>query len=213
MSPELRHDQVMQIRPAVPVDLPELYQVCLLTGNAGQDATATYTNGDLLGEIYVGPYVVLSPETSFALIDEDNKPVGYVLGVLDSLDFESKRKAIWLTELQKKYQHEFETINKLEPTADQVLIAEIFNPTQLPYQILEDYPSHGHIDIRPEHQGKGLGIKMMDLLLNHLKNLGSKGIYLQVASTNQRALTFYEKLGFVELLQRGDETIVGKKFI
>ena len=45
------------IRDATPADAPELYRICLLTGDAGRDATALHADADLLGEVYVGPYL------------------------------------------------------------------------------------------------------------------------------------------------------------
>jgi ribosomal protein S18 acetylase RimI-like enzyme len=201
----------MRIRPAVLADLPDLYQVCLLTGDAGKDASHIYQNPVLLGEIFVGPYVALSPEAAFALVDDNNKPVGYVLGVLDTLSFEFKRKHDWLPELQAKYNQEYALISPEDTSADAALIKEIFHPTAPPLEILADYPSHGHIDIQPGYQGQGLGAQMMKELIEKLKSLGSIGVYLPVASTNSRALIFYEKLGFSELLRRGDEVIIGMK--
>ena len=43
------------IRPAVAADSRPLYEICLLTGDAGEDARALYVDRDLLGEVWVGP--------------------------------------------------------------------------------------------------------------------------------------------------------------
>ena len=44
-----------RIRPYRPSDLDELYRICLLTGDAGQDATALYQDPRLLGHIFAAP--------------------------------------------------------------------------------------------------------------------------------------------------------------
>jgi hypothetical protein len=75
------------IRAFRPGDERALYDICLLTGASGEDATAMYRDPSLLGEIYVGPYLRLAP--SLALVGEDEAGVaGYVLGVADTRAFE-----------------------------------------------------------------------------------------------------------------------------
>ena len=53
------------LRPALPADEAALYEVCLKTGDGGQDATALYTDPRALGNIYVGPYLALEPSLAF----------------------------------------------------------------------------------------------------------------------------------------------------
>jgi ribosomal protein S18 acetylase RimI-like enzyme len=48
-----------------------------------------------------------------------------------------------------------------------------------------------------EYWGKGLGIKLMDEIINILKNEGCKQVSLWVYETNIRARNFYEKNGFI----------------
>jgi len=48
----------------------------------------------------------------------------------------------------------------------------------------------------PEHQGKGIGRKCMLLVINEARQLGLP-IRLRVLKVNPRALTFYQRLGFV----------------
>jgi ribosomal protein S18 acetylase RimI-like enzyme len=64
----------------------------------------------------------------------------------------------------------------------------------------------------PQVQGKGWGRKMMAQMENQLKNLGSAGFHLRVSAHNERGLNFYAALGYTELLKRGDEVVVGKRF-
>lgn len=202
----------MEIRPARLDDLPDLYEVCLLTGDSGKDARGIYQIPDLLGEIYVGPYVALSPSHSFALVDSEDVAVGYVLGALDTLEFERLRKEVWLPPLRDKYQPYYQGTNTVVSSADSELIDLIFNPSEPPYEFLDQFPSHGHIDIHPEYQGRGFGVTMMQELLNSLRTQNSPGIYMPVSAANLNALGFYRKLGFTELVVRGDEVIIGLKF-
>ena len=62
------------------------------------------------------------------------------------------------------------------------------------------YPAHLHIDLKARAQGKGLGSAMIKTLLHALKSKGAAGVHLEMSSVNYRALAFYKKFGFKELL-------------
>src|SRR5213075_2470619 len=70
--------EMPDIRHATVHDLPGVYRVCLLTGDAGKDATALARDPDLLGHVYVGPYVVGEPGLSLVVAD-DSGIAGYCL--------------------------------------------------------------------------------------------------------------------------------------
>ena len=61
------------------------------------------------------------------------------------------------------------------------------------------YPSHLHIDLVPDAQGNGNGLRMMEALLDALRAKGSRGVFLQMHEGNTRARRFYAKLGFEQL--------------
>ena len=48
----------------------------------------------------------------------------------------------------------------------------------------------------PEHQGKGIGSKCMSLIMDEGRRMGLP-VRLRVLNVNQRALAFYQRLGFV----------------
>ena len=55
------------IRPYHPEDLDGLYDICLKTGDTGEDATGLYDDPKLLGHLYAAPYAVLEPDLTFVL--------------------------------------------------------------------------------------------------------------------------------------------------
>src|SRR5262245_59042505 len=89
-----------RLRPATSVDLPALYRICLRTGDAGKDATYLQDDADLPGEVFVGPYVMLEPELAFTL-EGVRGLAGYVLGALDTENFNQRLKSEWLPRLQR----------------------------------------------------------------------------------------------------------------
>lgn len=78
----------MNIRLASKSEQTRLYEICVLTGESGKDATGVFQQPDLLGDIWVGPYLEISPEHCFVLEGVDGNPLGYCIGTLDSTAFE-----------------------------------------------------------------------------------------------------------------------------
>ena len=65
---------------------------------------------------------------------------------------------------------------------------------------MKNYPAHLHIDIDSNYQRLGIGTRLMDALINHLKAKGVKpGLMLVVGATNEQGRNFYKKYGFKEL--------------
>jgi ribosomal protein S18 acetylase RimI-like enzyme len=189
-----------QIRPAEPADRAAAYNVCLKTGNAGQDATASYDDPEALGRIYVGPYLAFEPALSF-LAQDDAGVCGYVLGALDSKRFYQRYLAEWLPEIQRAFPKPPGDPEQLSPTLRAYYDyhhPEIYYPE--PY---ETYPSHLHIDLVERAQGRGLGRVMIELLLEQLRRQGSPGVHLAMNPANTRAEHFYRKLGFGQLAITG----------
>ena len=90
------------IRPAVPSDQAALYRICLLTADAGADASAAGRDASLFGHLYAGPYLALQPDFAWVLEDADG-PCGYVLATPDSADFYARMERDWLPPLRAQY--------------------------------------------------------------------------------------------------------------
>jgi len=67
-----------------------------------------------------------------------------------------------------------------------------------------DYPSHLHIDLLERAQGRGYGRRMMEIVMDKLRQRGSPGAHLGVSMVNTPAIGFYKRLGFHELLRVGE---------
>lgn len=191
----------MRIRPARPRDIEDLYRICLLTGDAGEDASPLYADPRLLGEIFAAPYALLEP--SLAFVAEDAQGVsGYVLGALDTREFEQRLEHQWWPALRQRYPDPGEQPG----TVAEHMMARIHRPPVTPAELLADYPSHLHIDLLPRTQGQGVGRKLITALAEALRHKGSHGVHLDVWARNTRAIGFYEHVGFTEL----DRTETGR---
>lgn len=181
------------IRAYRPSDLERLYEICVRTGDAGQDAYELVADKQLYGHIWAAPYGVLEPEHAFVVTDAEDVACGYVLGALDSRSFEERCEAEWWPALRNRYPQ------GSGDGLDAMLIGLIHNPPTAHDKIVTDYPSHLHIDLLPSVQGGGNGRRMMETLVESLRAAGSPGLHFGVSAKNTRALGFYAHLGFDEL--------------
>ena len=187
-------------------DRPGLYHICLATGDSGANAVHLYNQKDMLGEIYVGPYLNFQPELSFTLIQDG--VAGYALAALDTTSFENTLSNQWWPVILEKYSNRSpENFNERENN----LFRYIQNPPLRSKEVINQYPSHLHIDLLEKAQGRGIGKAMMLLLLETLREQGSKGVHLGMGAQNDRAFIFYTKLGFTLLDKNDDEWTMGLK--
>jgi GNAT superfamily N-acetyltransferase len=178
-----------------------VYRVCLETGDSGQDATHLHNDPKLLGHIYTGPYVTYEPALAFVLEDAEGV-CGYTLGALDTEPFYRRMDEEWLANLRKEY--EDPSGDPAAWTPDQLLTHIIFHPPAP--DLFPNYPAHLHIDIVARAQGKKLGGRLMDTLIQALRDHGAPAVHLGMSVHNDRAYRFYLRYGFLEL-RRDDDTI------
>lgn len=177
------------IRPYRPSDLEALYDICLKTGDAGQDASAMYRDPKILGHVYAGPYGMLEPQSCFVAEDADG--VGaYIIGTAGTHGFETRLEREWWPGLRK-------SIPKAQgDDADARIARLIHHPPRTPRRINEPYPAHLHIDCLPRLQGIGLGKRLIDTWLDAMAERGARAAHLGVGPRNARAVRFYRTYGF-----------------
>ncbi len=187
-------------------DRSGLYHVCLATGDSGANALDLYNQKEMLGEIYVGPYLTFQPDLSFTLIQDG--VAGYALAALDTSSFENTLSNEWWPLILEKYNGRSpENFNEREKN----LYSYIQNPPLRSKEIVGQYPSHLHIDLLEKAQGRGTGKAMMLLVLETLREQGSEGVHLGMGAQNARAFIFYTKLGFTLLDKSDNEWTMGLK--
>ena len=186
------------IRPYQPGDLGALYQICLLTGDNGQDATPLFDDPRLLGHFFAAPYGLFEP--SLAFVAEDAHGVGgYVLGALDTQAFEEQLERSWWPTLRARYPDPPPDLLPGVWTPDQRMAHMIHHPWRVPGELAARYPSHLHIDLLPRLQASGFGRQLTATLIAALRGQRSRGVHLYVPQGNYRAAGFYRHLGFTEL--------------
>lgn len=205
MATEPVSTQRVVIRPYRPADLDALYQVCLQTGREGSDATPLYRDPKLLGHIFAAPYALFEP--SLAFVAEDAAGVGgYVLGALDSHDFEARLEREWWPRLRPHYPDPA-GVPPDQRTPEQEAAHLIHHPFATPAEVASGYPSHLHIDLVPRLQSGGHGRRLITTLTGALRRRGSRGVHLGVHRANVRAIGFYRHVGFTQISATGTSIV------
>ena len=191
------------IRPYRPADLDDLYRICLLTADNGEDATPLYRDPQLPGHVFAAPYGVLEPSLAFIAEDDDGAASGYIVGARDSQDFERRMERDWWPALRGRYPLPPAGLPPADWTREQLAAQAIEHHWTTQDELNARYPSHLHINLLPPLQGHGMGRRMTETLAAALRDQGSPGVHLHVSPGNQRAAAFYRHVGFTELSFEG----------
>jgi ribosomal protein S18 acetylase RimI-like enzyme len=182
-----------RIRPYDLADYDAITRICLLTAEAGGDATGLYVSDDLMPDVFARPYVAFQPDLAW-VVDAGKGAEGYLLGIADTRAFVQWFRSDWVPVLADRYEHTEPVVTK-----DDLIRHLGFWPERMLIPELDDYPAHLHIDLLPALQGQGMGRRLIDTLVAELRARGIPGLHLSMDAANTSARAFYDRLGFVEL--------------
>ena len=172
-------------------DLAAVYDICVRTADAGQDARGKYRSDDLMPDLFAGPYVFLEPDVAFVL-DDGRQAVGYVVGTPGTAAFARAYRERWIPRLADRY-----PVPPEPPvTPDEQMLALHYRPERLLWPGLPEYPAHLHIDVLPAFQGAGYGRRLMTAFCDAVTQAGAAGVHVCVVTDNIPAIGFYHRLGF-----------------
>jgi ribosomal protein S18 acetylase RimI-like enzyme len=200
----------IQIRTYQAKFLPDLYRICLETGDSGKDASGSFTDPELLGAFYAAPYAILEPDLTFLLQDEAGV-CGYILGTRDSKAYAAWMKREWLPAWRTKHPLTVQAHASPETLSYQERIVGLIHHGYHPYDCVPEYPAHLHIDLNARAQGQGWGRALMTAFLNRLRALEVPGVHLGVGKSNPGAIQFYQRLGFTRLEEEEYALVMGLK--
>lgn len=167
----------MHIRSYEEKDKANFRNICIVTAGC---TDKTEKEKQFILRLYCDYYIEKEPENCFALADENDEAVGYILC---SENFKAYRKNFvpYLNDLKElsfgKYLYAYGEILAHLPAS-------------------KKYNAHMHIDLLPDYQHQGYGSQMITALKNHLSEKGVNGLMLVVGSKNTNAVNFYKKNGF-----------------
>lgn len=190
------------LRAAHESDRADMYQICLSTGSPTHENLVNSRYRNMLGEIYVGPHLTFSQE--FAYVLSNSQVGGYVVAVLNTDLFEATLVNSWWPKIIQKY--EVKELSSEESALYELMV----NPVLTDQELVAKYPSHLHINLLENFQGKKIGEVMMLFMMNKLRSAGSIGIHLRINARNDRAFNFYSRLGFNIFSKSKNEWILVK---
>jgi GNAT superfamily N-acetyltransferase len=185
----------VQVRP---YDASDRAALVALFGAAGEGAPSSEVWGHerSLAEVYLTPYLDLEPESVFVAV-VDGRPAGYLAGCVDETVFpgeDERTRAV----IEKYRLHRMRGPRRFFARAavDTLLLklrrrpvaGELADPR---------WPAHLHIDLLPLARGTGAAEQLMQAWFDRLLAAGSPGCYLQTSAENERAIRFFERMGFV----------------
>ena len=182
------------IRPYRPADRGDVYDVCVRTADGGGDARGQYPWDDLMPDTFAGPYLLLEPELAF-VVDDGRRVVGYVLGAADTARWAVEHRRRWLPTVTDRYDYE-PASPAWGSDPHHWLVDLLHHPERNIHPELAAYPAHLHIDLLPDHQGRGHGRALIRTFLAALRSHGVPAVHLGMVTSNTPARAFYDRLGF-----------------
>ncbi|MHA6692013.1 GNAT family N-acetyltransferase [Devosia sp. A449] len=183
---------MVELRPYRAEDLDALYEICLVTGDSGQDASRLHHDRKVIGHLYSAPYGVLEPEQVF-VAEDDQGVAGYIVGTNDSTAFAARQEREWWPALRRHYA----TIPADQLTAaDRQRITAITQPESNPADIVARYPAHIHMNLLPRLRGQRVGTGLLQLWIAQARAAGVSGIHLGANAGNTGAVAFWTRSGF-----------------
>lgn len=183
----------MNIRPYKETDKNNFRNICIET-SIGHDAPEKEKSFIL--NLYCDYYIEQEPQNSFALADDNDEAVGYIL----------------CSENMKRY------IKDMKPYRASIKKLGFFRYLYSWGEIIGHLPAskkckaHMHIDILPDYQHKGYGTQLINTLTDSLKAKNINSVMLVVNTGNTNAVKFYKKNGFRSFLNFGKGILMIKDF-
>lgn len=188
---------MVELRHLRASDLDDLYSISLATGHIGRDAAKLYDDPRMMGHIYSAPYAALAREMCF-VAEDDAGVAGFVVGTLDTEQFEITLEKEWWPILRAKYPSPDPDMSK-GWTADQKRCHMIHNPKLTPQLIKDQFPAHLHMNLLPKLQGRRLGAELLQIWISAAVTHNASAAHVGVNPLNYSAIKFWQACGFREL--------------
>ncbi|GFY71709.1 protein O-GlcNAcase [Trichonephila inaurata madagascariensis] len=202
--PETPNNKIYTIRPYLPTDETQVYNVCRRTCDDGMDGSEVFPEyPDLIGDKLVGHFLCLSPEYCFVVEDESGI-CGYALAALDARQLKTKCEMCWIPELLAKYPAPKKGNGEMLTPAEEI-IASFYNRQKVgpPDVVYVHHPSTLRMNILPTVNDPSVPKRMLTCILSTLKANGSHGVFVDVTVGDKNIVDFFSKLGFFEIAHPG----------
>lgn len=185
----------MDIRKYQEKDKKNLQYICVATANP---PAKNEKQKEMLTILYNDYFTECESQNIFVAVNDDDDAIGYILCSTNFKQFKKTMRKVYLPKVWKLSKAKW-LLTQLELIMDT--------------QFAKKYPAFLHIDILDGYQRMGLGHKLMDALMNHLKEEGVCAIMLGVGADNKKGVNFYKKYGFHEIVKGFGALKMGYKIL
>lgn len=186
---------VITVRPYQKKDFRFVQDICLETSWLRNNPTPQ--DRAWLCAKYCDYYLDCEPEFCFVAVDEQDTPIGYILCAADFGNYREILTEEYLPIVRKLSSSDYFRF------AAEMKVEERY--------VKQGYTAHLLIDVLPEYQHEGVGSQLLEALMAKLKEMFVEGVFLQCASKNQAAKSFFEKHGFDDIDYITGAVVYGKK--
>jgi GNAT superfamily N-acetyltransferase len=181
----------LRVRPIESRDREAVARICRLTGRGGDDATGDHLDDEVLADVYATPYVVHPSGFGVVAVDDSDEVQGYLLGTTDTVAFSRWFVAEWWPSVSSG--------RVARTPADESLLTAGADPERMIVSCVDEFPAHLHIDLLEPARGGGMGRRLVEAAVDQLRSRGVPGVHLVVSASNDRAIRFYRRTGFMEM--------------
>ncbi|NLP47958.1 MAG: GNAT family N-acetyltransferase [Clostridiales bacterium] len=172
-----------KIRPYQSKDFDNVRRICLKNA----DDPKSEKQKSYILSTYCDYYIEQEPQNCFVAVNEADEAVGYIICAEDYGVFQKRFEEIYLPRVKALGGLKWKT------SASAYRLHAKHQGT---------YPAHLHLDIDEAYQRRGLGSRLTDKLIEHLKAKDIKGLMFTVGGDNEVGLSFYNKYGF-KIIEKG----------
>ena len=202
-------DDAHTIRRARPAELSALMDICYRTSNHGNGPEHRSAQPDLVGNIYIAPYLAFEPDGVFVLQLGD-AITGYICAATDTRAFDAFMRNRWLPKIQQSVPPP--PADRTKWDMDDEWRNTIYTRGSARRDIALAYPAHLHINLLAASRGKGCAKKMMEKLFSYIQSKKVCAVHLGVSRQNSRAVRFYRKMGFTAVLAQSESSMtIGRR--
>lgn len=185
----------MTIRPYQKKDFRFVEDICIAASKYADDDTPL--NRAIWCSMYCDYYLDNQPELCFVAVDEEDVPVGYVLGAADMDDYRDRMQDLYLPLVRKVSGGDYFRF-----------VAE----TKVCERYIRDgYTAHLYLNAAEEHRDAELEAQLLFALENKLKEMFVEGLYIIAGQKDKEKREFLEKYGYEEIDYLTGAVVYGKK--
>lgn len=185
-----------RVRPYRASDRSSIEDISFRAGFMGESAERFWSHRPSSASIWIAPYLEREPESTF-VGTSDGRVVGYLTGCADTARFEGPDAILMREVARYKLMFRPGVAGFLwRAIADGIIDKWRGHPMVRGELHDARWPAHLHINLLPEARGTGLGRELMEAWFARLRTVGSPGCHLGAIAENQRAIGFFEAMGF-----------------